>query len=165
MKLKIDLNTMFLMFNKINDMLGKNELLEISVKQHQITLSSKQSNVFYFSDILNLTHDVLINPTSSYVTTFNDDMFIIIEDIPDDIGDVQSDFKEFINVIRFMANHICTCPALEYVISNQYIKCFLDKSGLKLSEIKELENLFGAECTLEVNGPRAYALFVNDHIE
>ena len=159
MNLKIDSDTMFKTFLKIADIIPRSHVKEISVKQHQIVLRL-DSKVFCLADALSITHDIMVDPSSTYVTEFEGEFRLIIDDIPDDIAHLNSDFKPLVEVIRYMSEHICTCPMLEYVLSDMYIKCYLDKPGLKLEDIKKLEELFKSQCTLELTGQRPYALFV-----
>lgn len=159
---KIALDKMFSHFNDINSDLEYSNILEISVKQHQIAIwLDNPDKLFYLSDSLQLVHDVIVTPQTSYITTLNDNMYVIIEDIPDDFDNDSSKFNIFMKVIRYLADHVCTCPALEYVISDKYIKCYLDKPGLKLDDIRKIEELFGETCTLELTTNRPYALFIN----
>lgn len=163
-QLQVDAEIMFDMFYKIQELIEFDTIVEISIKQHHITIQLKSPNMLYFSDVLSLSHDTLVTPQSSYVTNDNDIIYLMIEDIPDDIETITSDFKIFVQVIRFLAENICQCPSLEYVISGQYIKFFLDKPGFKLEDLKKVEDLFGMECTLELAGPRPYILFINEKL-
>lgn len=155
---------MFTIFNSIQEYIPESNLIEISVKQHQISLCLDNQEVLYFSDVLSLCHDIMVNPQDTYITTHDRNFYIIIPNINDNLKD-SSKFNDLIHVIEYMAEHICQCPALEYVISSNYIKCFLDKPGIKLSEVIKLEELFGEECTLELGANRPYALFVNINFE
>lgn len=164
MKLQISLDSMFGIFKEIEEYVPKSNLIEISVRQHRISLYLRNDDIIYLSDVLNLCHDVLVNPEDTIITPDEKGFYILIEEIPDEVNQ-SSKFKELVQVIRYMAEHICQCPALEYVISSHYIKCFLDKPGIKLSEIQKMEELFGEECTLELSAGRPYALFINTNFE
>lgn len=164
MELQIDAEVMFDAFYRIQELIKSNTIAEISVKQHHITIKLKEQNVFYFSDVLSLTHDMMVTPISSYVTTNNDVIYLMIEDIPEKADTIKSDFKEFVQTIRYLAEHVCACPSLEFAISGQYIKFYLDKPGFKLSEIKKVEELFNSECTLELTVQRPYMLFINEQL-
>ncbi len=164
MKLNISLDSMFTMFNSIQEYIPESNLIEISVKQHQITLCLENKHILYFSDVLSLCHDVMVNPQDTYVTHHDKNFYIIIPNIDDNMKN-SSKFDDFMKVIEYMAEHICQCPALEYVIYSNYIKCFLDKPGIKVADIVKLEELFNSECTLELGANRPYALFVNTTID
>lgn len=164
MQLQISLDAMFTRFKEIEEYLPSSEIVEISVRQHQISICLKTNDMIYASDILSLTHDVLVVPQTTSIVFSEDYLYILIEEVPELIND-SSKFADFVHVIRYMAEHICTCPALEYKISRHYIKCFLDKPGIKLTEIQKMEQLFGEECTLELSVGRPYALFINTNFE
>ena len=164
MKLNIDLNAMFEIFHSIEEMFhSENRLIEISIKQDIIKLYFLEKDTFYFNDVLSLANDDLINIESTYLL-FHNDVSIVVEDIPKDVDTSQSKFKDLINVIHYLADHICRCPSLEFTISSQYIKFYLDKPGIKTSEICKVEDLFNAECTLELHLDRPYALFINENL-
>lgn len=160
----IDLETMFGLYKEIEDYMPDSDLVEISVRQHQISLCLKNLDMIYLSDTLSLSHDTLVNPKNTYITINEKEYYIIIENIEDEVMP-SSKFAKFVQVIRYMAEHICQCPALEFAISPYYIKCFLDKPGIKLAEIQKLEELFGEECSLELSVNRPYALFLNTNFD
>ena len=142
-------------FKKINDICS-NDLVEISVKQHQITLMFDTS-LLYFSGIEKLPY-----LSNGFITTFGDNLFITIE-VTESTKEIYKEeyYKNFFDVIRIFAEKICQCPSLEYVVSNQYIKCFLDKTNLTVNDLKTYEDVLGAEGQLELHPQRAYLLFIN----
>ena len=153
---------LFNQFNKINEKL-EGEILEMSVKQHQVTISLKES-LLSFNDV-----DILndIYSFQNYVTTKNDIIFITFPDISQDTIEEKSDLYIFMSVITQMANDICSCPSLEFVISKEYIKCFLDKPGIRTSDLLKYEEILGAKDKgeLELHPQRPYLLFINDNLE
>lgn len=162
MDLVVDSEVIFDKFYRIQELIKFNQIVEISIKQHHITIILKDSNIFYFADVLALAHDALVTPQSSYMTVSQDIIYLMIEDIPEDVDNIKSDFKELIQVIRYLSDNICKCPSLEFVFSGQYIKFYIDKPGLKLDDLKKVEHLFNHECTIEFTGQRPYILFIND---
>lgn len=164
MNFQVGLDVMFGLFDKIQELIQNSHIVEISVKQHHINIILKESDICSFSDILSISQDDLIVPDSSYVTLGTDYIVLSIENIPDDVDSIQSNFKEFVQVIRFLADNICRCPALEFVISAHYLKFYLDKPGLKLEDLQKVETLFDNKCTLELGVQRPYLLFINENL-
>ena len=150
------LNELFKQVGLINKMLD-GQLLEISVRQHQVTLSIKDSLVYFpqIKKMLDFSDD-----SKSFVS-FSDDIFYFVfvnlssEDMTD--KDV---FYPFLKTIEDFAEKICTCPSLEFIISPQYLKCFLDN-------LREYEEVLGAEGEgeLELHPQRPYLLFINENSE
>ena len=153
------LNYLFEQFDIVNDMLG-NQLLEMSIKQHQITLSMKEP-IFEFQYIQSLLS--LYSKEECYVTTHTDTLYFTLVGLSTDVLSEDNMFYPFMDIIEEIAKEVCTCPSLEFVISSQYIKCFLDKPGLKVSDLSKYEEVFKAngQGELELHPQRPYLLFIN----
>ena len=146
----------FINLNEVFD----GQLLEISVKQHQIVLLFNES--VYFNDlerILKNSEDY----TESYISIYENYLCVIVGGFSDDLNK-QNEFYNFLLVIRKMSQEICQCPALEYVVSAQYIKCYLDKTGLGIEDLIKYEEILGAKDKgeLEMHPQRPYFLFINE---
>lgn len=154
---------LFKQFNQIDKKLD-GDILEISVKQHQITFSLKEPLVT-FNDISNLI--AMYASDNSYVTTKNDIIYITFNDISNDLIKKNNSLYDFMTIIQEMSDKVCTCPSLEYIISREYIKCFLDKPGLRVSDLLEYENILEAKGKgeLELHPQRPYLLFINENLE
>lgn len=135
-----------------------NEVLELSVKQHQISILCNDSLLSFESiNSINISDE-------SFVSTHNDNLYLVIGGLsPDNIKDYEI-FHPFMEIIWKFAEEICQCPSLEYKISEQYIKCFLDKPGLKANDLKKYEAILEADNKgeLELHPQRAYLLFINE---
>lgn len=158
------INNLFETFGLLNTTMD-NQILEMSVKQHQITFIMKES-ILYFPYVNKLTKHIT-NYNESYVTTHNDVLYFIIGDLSTKNLDEGDLLYPFVSLIEKFADKICQCPSLEYVVSNQYIKCFLDKPGLKLTDLEEYELILGAanKSELEMHPQRPYLLFINENYE
>ena len=147
-------------FNNINKLLD-DQLLEISVKQHQITLLLNKS--LYFNNLQKILD--YINQEKSYITFHNDFLCVVLGGFEDEV-DKKSLFYNFLSIIKEMSVEICQCPALEYVVSSQYVKCYLDKTGLNIEDLVKYEKILKAEAKgeLEMHPQRPYMLFINEEI-
>lgn len=158
------IESLFENFNLLNQSLD-NQILEISVKQHQINIIIKDP-LFYFSTIKNVEKFVF-NPRNSYITIHQDHIIISITDLSTENIDVGNLLYPFLLIIEEFAEKICTCPSLEYVMSKQYIKCFLDKPGLKIEDLQKYEEILQTNglAELEMHPQRPYLLFINEKYE
>lgn len=158
------IESLFDNFMEINNIMDGN-LIEISVKQHQITLLFNDS-VLRFSDLNKLVG--LYYNEESFITTQNDEIFrISFANISFDLIEKTNVFYLFMSLIKEMADKICTCPSLEFVVSKEYIKCFLDKPGITINDLKKYEEILDAEdkAVLDFHPQRPYLLFINENME
>lgn len=151
-----DIEDLFKKFIDINKLCNDN-LLEISVKQHQVTLMFEET-LIHFADFLKLPFT-----EQSYITTYNDNLFITIENLSLENMEESNPLYIFISVISQLYETICTCPSLEFVITGQYMKCFLDKPGLRVEDLNHYEEILNAKGKgeLELHPQRAYLFFIN----
>ena len=148
-------------FNTINQICNT-KLIEISVKQRQITFIYDDSLVF-FSDFSDFFYGINQKTAEeSYVTFYDEKLHITFGGLELDNMEKGNVFKPFLETIKEFADNICTCPSLEFVISELYIKCFLDKPNLGVSDLKKYEDILEAEGGLELHPQRPYLLFVNE---
>lgn len=149
------MNELFNEFNDINQKLEQ-ELIEISVRQHQISYIF-EGNTLGLKDIETLTCLTLnYDLDRSYLMTQEGDFLVVTFDSWEDKSTF---FKKYIKEI---SDKICQCPAIEFVVSAQYIKCYLDKGGLTVDDLVAYEKIMGATGTLEVTTQRPYLLFINE---
>lgn len=154
---------LFEKFNEINDILG-GHLTEISVKQHQITFLVQES-LLEAQPLMELLNSV-DSYTDSFITTRDDVLYISIGRLSLDSMSKKDILYPFVYIITSFAQKICTCPSLEFIVAKEYIKCFLDKPGLKISDLKTYEDILGVKGKgeLELHPQRPYLLFINENI-
>ena len=147
-------------FAKLNTVL-KGKLVEISVRQHQIALVVDKTlsvgQIRRFLPVIPSTKDAFITFHENY-------LYFIIEELNYKDISTKSCIHNFMQVINAMSEEICQCPALEYVVSSQYIKCYLDKTGLTISDLSKYEKILESEnpAELEMHPQRPYLLFINN---
>ena len=157
---KIPLRKVFEDFKTVNNKLSVN-IKELSIKQSRINFEFKDASVLYSNVLLELLEDSLVESDILYITAFDgvvkitvDTTAISLDQIPED-----SLFKDFFDLIDELGEHICKCPSLEYVVSDKYLKVFIDKSSMDLKSLNDLEKVFDSGFTLEFNKQRPYILF------
>ena len=140
------------------------DIMEISVKQSQITLVFFDSIIVYMNDLLAL--DKMGDKLKvTDVTCFQDQLYVSMRGIKgyESFGD-ESMFTAFYDVIVTLRDLVCSCPALEYVISKEYLKVYLDVPNIQLSELYKLIDVFKQDPFVELSGDRPYLLFVNEDV-
>lgn len=152
-------NKLFNVFNSLNEVLKENSILEVSIKQDQISLLLKET-MLNFEDF-NRINDY-IEEGDVYTILTQEQMYIMIDD-PVFSKKTSSPFAYFMKIIQKMAEEVCTCPVLEYSVSDVYIKCFLDKPGLNIEDLHKYEEILEAkgDAELELHSQRPYLLFIN----
>ena len=162
------------MFEEVVDLLNDLPLVEISLKRSQITLIFDKEIIPLNKTRFLLDHLVNIDVESGfpYFTSLNDIPMIVIPDLKYNVDNLKVKFNEknifaaIVILIDTIAQKICSCPSLEIVFSSNYIKCYLDKPGLTVDDLKAYENLFGdQQGTLELHAQRPYLLFVNEGVD
>lgn len=162
-----NLYNMFGAFDKVNDISGIESISEISVHQNQISFTFESKNIIYMENIDEI--EQLINPIKiTDITLFENSLIASCRDLKslDDKKSNQSNpLCLFKAVIEELAKTVCACPALEFVISGSFIKCFLDKPNIVLEDVAKLDTIFDSKGILELNGQRPYVLYVRDEIK
>lgn len=156
------INQLFNSFNQINEKCD-NKLLEISVKKTQITFIFNDSLIF-FPNFSSFFDKMSYNPEESFITSYDEKINVTFGGVYENKIDEDNIFYPFMNVITKFADEICACPSLEYIISGLYLKCFLDKPGISVDDLKKYETILEAEGKggLELHPQRPYLLFVNE---
>ncbi len=161
------MNKLFEAYNKISEIFNKN-LLEISVKRTQITLEFSEK-VIAFEDISNFYENSLDIQDNSFITSMDESLFLVCELSEDVLNDKEKQgvFSEFISITDDIFEKVCKCPIFEFIVSDKYIKMYLDKNGLTVSDLETYEDIFKekGQGTLEIHGQRPYLLFVNLNFE
>lgn len=157
---KIPIRKVFEDFKAVNDKLSV-DIFELSIKKSRINFEFKEASVLYSSVLLELLEDSLVEPDILYMTAFDgvvkltiDTTAISLDQIPED-----SLFKDFFDLIDELGEHICKCPSLEYVVSDKYLKIFVDKPSMDLKSLNDLEKVFDSDFTFDLNKQRPYILF------
>lgn len=155
-------NKLFEQFDKINELL-EGHLTEISVKQHQVTIMIHESllEISPLMDFLDSINDY----QDTYITTKDEVFYVTIGGLSIDSISKKNILYPFVETITSFSEKICTCPSLEFVIAKEYIKCFLDKPGLRVSDLKLYEEILGQKekGELQLLLQRPYLLFINDN--
>lgn len=144
--------------------LTNNTLLEISMKKSRINFEFKESGLIHINDIIDLLEDDLIKEDYFYLTTLDNKIHLTYEcanDITNNNIPNTSLFKKLFELLDEIGEHICQCPALEYIISQDYVKVFIDKPTIDSENIMDLAKVFGQSFTLELQKQRPYCLFIN----
>jgi len=161
-----NLYNMFEAFDKINNISGIESVSEISIHQNQISFAFDSKNIIYMENINEI--EQLVNPiTITDITLFENALIASCRDLQalEKKKDNQSNpLCLFKAVIEELAKTVCACPALEFVISGSFIKCFLDKPNILLEDVAKLDTIFDSKGVLELNGQRPYVLYVRDEI-
>ena len=63
-------------------------------------------------------------------------------------------------LLQEIGDHICQCPALEYTISTDFIKVYIDKPNIFIDDLNNLQEVFDSNFSLELQKQRPYCLFV-----
>lgn len=135
------------------------DVLEVSVKKSQIVFTFADGLMISMKDLLAL-HRLDKKYGVTDVTCFQNRLYVAIRDIDSiESGSVYEYFYEIITVLRDL---VCTCPALEYIISKEYIKVFLDVPNIQVSSLWKLVDVFKQDPFVEFSGDRPYLLFINE---
>lgn len=156
------INQLFKNFAEINKKCD-DKVLEISVKKTQISFMFDDSLIF-FSAFPSFFKEVPYNIEESFITSYDEKINITFGGVYENKMDKDNIFYPFMNVITQFADEICACPSLEFVVSELYLKCFLDKPGIGIEDLKKYEEILNAEGKggLELHPQRPYLLFVNE---
>lgn len=154
--------SLYKIFEEINDKF-KYDMIEISVKPRQIVLMFKGTYLMKddLTELVKMTEKAnngfLYSEEGGlcYAIDYNED-----ESVPD-IS------LPFLDILKEISERVCACPILEFVISDKYIKMFLDKRDLTVTDLLEYEDIFGENSngTLMLHAQRPYLLFVNAHYD
>lgn len=159
------INDVFDAINKINKRLS-NKIIEISVRQSQFELTFEESTILSVEDIAVLSNMFGEPIDFSDITCFNDRLFVSYRGLEEEFLDdskVDKGFKDIYRIIFLLKDNICTCPALEYVLSPEYLKVFIDVPNVQLSGLTLVaETLLKQDPFLETGGDRPYLLFINE---
>lgn len=152
----------FELVKKVNEELA-GDITEISVKAHQISMMFAGPTVLPMVDIVKLD-TIWDNLFVTDVTTFNEDMFVSYRELSATDFD-GADAKVLYDIITQLREKLCSCPSLEFVISESYFKIFLDIPNVEVKNLLDVNEMFGGDGYLELNDVRPYILYINDAVE
>lgn len=147
--------SIFKEFDKVNRAAKASKIDEISVHKGQIGIHFTGSNLVFIEDIKNIEKIAKVESTD--VSTFDGELYLSFREIE---GDIKNPFGMFLKTLSDISDIVCTCPALEIMITDSYIKCYIDKPNVELKNLAKLDNVFQAEGVLELLHQRPYVLYV-----
>ena len=160
---KTSLDTIFGIYEDIHKLLYGNGFIEVSIKKSRINFEFEDGNLLHANAVTGLLQDPLITENYLYMTSLNDDIRITC-DVDDTVlhNMVPSDsiFAPYFELLEELGEHICQCPALEFVVSENFLKIFIDKPSISLNDLEKIKEIFDEEFTIEVHKQRPYCLFV-----
>lgn len=154
---------MFKCFETINRKLDNN-IAEISLKQTQMSITFEDQTVVSAKDLRQLDDTIEPQFSITNVMTFNECLYVIFSDLQEKlINKVTVEPYSFLYSFIFdLKDLLCACPALEYVISSNYIKVYLDLPNLHIKDLVEVDKKLQSEGILELSMQRPYLLYVKD---
>ena len=159
---------LFDLFKTINKSLD-NKICEISVKQSRMSFSFDDMGIIKAEDYKKIDN-LCRNYSISEVTAFGNMIHIHFSNLSQSllsnnliqVKDGCGSLDSFYSLIFELRDRLCTCPALEYVISESYLKIYIDLPNLFVKDIMEVDKLIGLDGILELNNQRPYVLYVKD---
>ena len=155
----------FKAFKGINNLL-EDDIAEISIKRSQIMFTFVDGTLVQFSDIMKLqTLDSKISVCD--ITCFNNNIYVAIRDLDENLMLSEIDnklLKDIYNIIVVLRDNLCTCPALEYILAEGYIKVFVDLPNIQVSDLSRLNDILQQDAFLELGADRPYLLYVNEAV-
>lgn len=159
---KITIKEVIDIFNHINKM-AHGGLLEISIKRSRINFEFEDSNLIHYFHLSGLLDDGFINKSYLYMTALDNQIHVTYDcsdDVEHNMIPKQSCYHDLFKLLDEIGQYVCQCPALEYVISQNYIKIFIDKPNIEFINLQKLKDIFGVPFTLELQKQRPYCLFI-----
>ena len=139
----------------------ESDIADISVKQSQIMFGFGNSIPFKdLNTINNLKNSISITD----IVSFQDLLFVRLENLSESLIDEKSNnpMNVLYSFIFSLAETLCSCPVLEYSVSGNYLKIYLDLPNVTSKSLRELDLLLNSEGVLELGGQRPYILYVRD---
>lgn len=161
------MSNLFKTFKKISELFDDN-ITEISVKRHQIALEFNEKAILLHS----LNQFYKESPKfkeDSFIASNEGSLFLVCQISEDVLNDSEKQglFKDFISITDEIFDKVCKCPVFEFVLTDKYLKMYLDKQGLTTKDLETYESIFKeeGEGTIELHAQRPYLLFVNINFE
>lgn len=156
------IKTMFEFFDKINSNL-ENNIAEISFKQSQMSITFEDQTIVLWDDLMELQR-IEDQYAITSISTFNECLHVVFSNLDETlINKVTVEPYSFLYSFIFnLKETLCSCPALEYVISSNYIKIYLDLPNIYARDIVNVDKEINSEGILELSSQRPYLLYVKD---
>lgn len=156
------IRTMFEVFDKINSNL-ENNIAEISFKQSQMSITFEDQTIVLWDDLMELQR-IEDQYAITSISTFNECLHVVFSNLDETlINKVTVEPYSFLYSFIFnLKETLCSCPALEYVISSNYIKIYLDLPNIYARDIVNVDKEINSEGILELSSQRPYLLYVKD---
>lgn len=157
------LKDFFNFVDKVNNSLD-NKIREISVKQSKITFTFDDTVILQRKDF-NVIDRLEDQIGISEITTFQDTLFISFLNLSEDMIPKKFSPDSIYGLYQFIISLreiLCTCPALEFVISDNYLKVYLDLPNLYMKDVAEVDKFLNQGGILELSHQRPYVLYVKD---
>ena len=161
------MNELFKSFNEIAVIFG-DSLAEISIARHRISLEFQEKMLLLQN--INSFYEKMPEVKENSFFAVNEDILYLVCELNEAVlqdKEKQGLFKSFIEATDEVFERVCKCPVFEFVVSDKYIKIYLDKQGLTNEDLEAYEDIFKlkGEGTLELHAQRPYLLFVNIEFE
>ena len=156
----------FAAINKLNDRLN-NKTIEISIKRSQFELTFEEYAMITVEDLALLSNVFGDSLDFTDITCFNDRLFVSYRGLEDSFMEdknVSNIFKDIYKLIVVLRDKLCTCPALECILSPEYIKVFIDVPNIQLSNINAVSDILEQDPFLEFGADRPYLLYINEEL-
>ena len=159
---------LFSYFSKVNEGL-ENPILEISIKQSQIVFCFEDLSCITIPDLMTLNDNCCVI-SATKVTAFQDIIHVHFEGLSDELILQKEKSKELaeipiLNLFDFifdLRDKLSGCPHLDYAISDDYIKIYIDVPNLSVKQLYDIDKLLKSDGILEINTQRPYVLYVKD---
>lgn len=156
---------MFHCFDNINDKLDNN-IAEISFKQTQMDITFEDQTIVRKSD-LDLLDSIEQRYSITDIATFNECLHVVFSNLDQTLLEKKSTtviepYSFLYSIIFDLKELLCSCPALEYVISQNYVKVYLDLPNLRAQDIINVDKRLMHNSVLELSSQRPYLLYVKD---
>ena len=157
------IKTMFEVFDKINSNL-ENNIAEISFKQSQMSITFEDQTIISWDDLMEL-QGIENQYSITSISTFNECLHVVFSNLDETLINLKTTVEPYSFLYSFIFNlreTLCSCPALEYVISSNYIKIYLDLPNIHARDIINVDKELNSEGILELSSQRPYLLYVKD---
>lgn len=157
------IKTMFEVFDKINSNL-ENNIAEISFKQSQMSITFEDQTIVSWDDLMEL-QDIENQYAITSISTFNECLHVVFSNLDETLINLKTTVEPYSFLYSFIFNlkeTLCSCPALEYVISSNYIKIYLDLPNIYARDVINVDKELNSESILELSSQRPYLLYVKD---
>jgi len=141
-----------------------NKIIEISVKQSQMTFTFEDETIISDVDVMRIFNLHPAIPRAD-ITCFNNRLYVSIRDLYEKLmrsETMEENLRALYEIIIVLRDNLCQCPALEYAISEEYIKIYLDVPNIQLSNLNKVNDILKQDPFVEFTFDRPYLLYINE---